>query len=326
LALFISRDGLKGWLGEIGRTRELIAPTAVEGLVLFQEADSPEALALDYEFSPLSPKGVFLPQSEVIFRVKEGMVEPPPEEGEKVLFGLRPCDARGVYLLDLPFLEPPADPRYRLRRERTALIALACTGPRPECFCTSMGTGPQDPSHSDILLTPLDEGYVVAPTTEKGRALVSSGPFTEREVAVPPAPEPPRLPTENLPQLALRLFNHDYWERLADRCIQCNLCSYVCPACYCFDIRDYQSGGAVERIRSWDSCQSAGFVRLAGGYDPRASKGARLRQRFYHKFLYFPQQFGALGCTGCGRCVRVCPVNIDIREVIAEMAKLGAEN
>jgi Fe-S oxidoreductase len=126
--------------------------------------------------------------------------------------------------------------------------------------------------------------------------------------------------------MAKSTFDDVYWERLADRCIHCNLCAYVCPCCYCFDIRDYALKGRVERVRSWESCQAAGFARLAGGYDPRPSKGAKLRQRFYHKFLYYPTQFkGQVKCTGCGRCVRACPVNIDIREIVSDMQKIGAK-
>jgi len=121
-------------------------------------------------------------------------------------------------------------------------------------------------------------------------------------------------------------FDSPYWSRLADRCVHCNLCAYVCPTCYCFDIRDYESKGKIERVRSWESCQSPGFTRQAGGYNPRASKEARLRQRFYHKLLYFPEDFGAIACVGCGRCVQVCPVNIDIREVISDIQKIGGRN
>jgi len=104
------------------------------------------------------------------------------------------------------------------------------------------------------------------------------------------------------------------------------MCSYVCPTCYCFDVRDYTDKGKIERVRSWESCQSPGFTKIAGGYDPRANKGSRLRQRFGHKLIYFPEHFGPLHCIGCGRCVRACPVNIDIREIIQDVQKLGVKS
>ena len=42
----------------------------------------------------------------------------------------------------------------------------------------------------------------------------------------------------------------------------------------------------------------------------------RLRNRFYCKFCYYPEDFGPLGCVGCGRCVVSCPVDVDITEVM----------
>jgi ferredoxin len=87
-------------------------------------------------------------------------------------------------------------------------------------------------------------------------------------------------------------------------------------------VRDYGSNdGEVSRLRGWDSCQSATFYKLAGGHNPRPTKAARLRQRFYHKLLYIPDRFEIKGCVGCGRCVVSCPVNVDIREAITKVVE-----
>jgi Fe-S oxidoreductase len=37
-----------------------------------------------------------------------------------------------------------------------------------------------------------------------------------------------------------------------------------------------------------------------------------------HKFAYWVDLINEIGCTGCGRCVEYCPVNIDIREITAK--------
>jgi ferredoxin len=39
-----------------------------------------------------------------------------------------------------------------------------------------------------------------------------------------------------------------------------------------------------------------------------------------HKFRYLVEEFGVVACTGCGRCVQSCPVNIDLRAVLRELA------
>src|SRR3972149_3943876 len=228
----------------------------------------------------LSPQGGFFPTSETLFTFERqgGRWEarPLPEIKKQVLFGLHPCDAHGIALMDAPFIPPP-------------------------------------------------QGYILQVRTARGAALFTGFNVEELEIDNPPPPVTTPVPVAGITEIARNTFNDVYWERLADRCIHCNLCAYVCPCCYCFDIRDYALKGRVERVRSWESCQAAGFTRLAGGFDPPPSKGARLRQRFFHKFLYYPTQFkGQVKCTGCGRCVRACPVNIDIREVASEMQMIGS--
>lgn len=224
----------------------------------------------------------------------------------------------------MPMLGQPADHYYKERREKSTLVGVACNTAPPGCFCTSTGGAPNDASHLDIMLTEVPDGYLVQAVTEKGKRLLAGARLSESNVQAPPPPDMPRANTKEIVSAMKHAFNDKYWSRLADRCTHCNICSYVCPTCYCFDIRDYTENGKVQRVRSWESCQSPGFTKIAGGHDPRPDKGSKLRQRFAHKLLYFPQEFGGvLGCTGCGRCVRFCPVNIDIREIINDVDRIG---
>ncbi|HEX76849.1 MAG TPA: sulfite reductase [Dehalococcoidia bacterium] len=324
---FLRREDLLPWLQGLAETRLLVAPRAVEGMVLFQPISHGAEIALDYTNSSLSPKEVVFPATDVLFTVgrKDGQTElvPATIERETVLFGIRPCDARGLKITDLPYLSSPTDAFYAQRRQKLILVGMACTQPSPTCFCTTFGLGPQDASDMDILLLPTEDGYIVDAVTDKGKGLLQGATLSETERGPQPVTHPEPLPIEHLVEAMRRTFQAMYWSRLADRCIHCHICAYVCPTCYCFDIRDYDNKGRIERIRTWESCQSAGFTRLAGGFDPRAEKGLRLRQRFAHKLLYFPQEFGPVACVGCGRCVVHCPVNIDIREVMADVQRLA---
>jgi ferredoxin len=323
--LLASKDDLMRWLDSLLQERVVIAPVRVQGKTTFQPISRVEEIAFDFDNTTLSPKGWLLPPTETLFEVQrdDGQVNlvPAMVERDAVIFGLHPCDARGIALMDKPFLQEPSDALYQERRSRTALIGLACHQVLPECFCTSMGSAPDDPSHVDILLIEVKNGYVVQAVTEKGKALAPKGLFKYKG-ALPTPPKPQAIPTTGLTSTMREVFNDPYWERLADRCLHCNICAYVCPTCYCFDVRDYPDKGKVERVRSWESCQSLGFSLTTGGYDPRTTKGERLRQRFSHKFLYFPERFQDLACVGCGRCVSACPVNIDIREVISDLKQL----
>jgi len=147
------------------------------------------------------------------------------------------------------------------------------------------------------------------------------------------SPPLPKLAV-GLPELAnsadwRRLFNDSYWRHLADRCLGCRVCTFVCPACRCFDVRDEVARRRVgqtvyHRLRAWDACTSEPYRRIAGGHNPRPTPHTRLRNRFYCKFTYYPDDIGPLGCVGCGRCIEACPVNIDILEVISDVERLVA--
>ncbi|MGB2799687.1 MAG: 4Fe-4S dicluster domain-containing protein [Dehalococcoidia bacterium] len=326
----ISKSDLMVWLGRLSESHTLIAPVNDAGITLFRRVSNVEDIALDFTNTTLSPKEWFFPPTETLFSVerKDGQVElvPAEEIEESVIFGVRPCDALGIALLDRPFLNEPADALYRRHRDKTILIGLSCREAHPECFCTSMGTAPDDPSNVDVLLTEVADGYIVQAVTEKGKAILPQNLLKESEETPPSPPSLSTVSVEGIEDAMLRNFDSIYWERLADRCLHCNLCAYVCPVCYCFDVRDYNDKGKIQRVRSWESCQSRGFTTIAGGYDRRAGKGPHLRQRFSHKLLYFPREFGSAACTGCGRCVKACPVNIDIREVIADVQNLGGKS
>lgn len=315
---FLSDKNLRGWLESLMGMGSLIAPMDFgPGLTLFSQIRDPGDVNLGYETTPIPPKDLLFPSSEALFKFsRERGYEVPRMEGEAFLLGIRPCDALGIRLMDFPFLSEPADPRYEGRRLRTTLIGLGCIKARPECFCTSFGTGPFDASNVDAFLIPVKGGFLAEARTEKGTKALAAAELEEASIPIPKPPEVPSIDVKAVGEIALSLFNSPYWGRLADRCLSCKLCAYVCPSCYCFDIRDYPIRDGAERIRSWDSCQSPLFSRQASGYDPRQTKASRLRNRFYHKFSYFPGEFGAFGCTGCGRCVRYCPVNIDIREAL----------
>lgn len=325
---FISKQDLLSWLRELMGTRHLVAPTKVDGLILFKRVSRTEDIVFDAENATLSPKEWLFPKTETLFYVKrkDGKAELVPAQIEKetVLFGIHPCDARGITMLDLPYLADPADTLYRQHREKTILVGIACLTACPECFCESMGGGPHDTAALDIMLWEVEDGYLVERITEKGKSLLPETFLSEAKLPKPKAPKTTSIPSKGIEKKMRQAFDSPYWGRVADRCIHCNICAYVCPTCYCFDVRDYTNKATVERVRSWESCQSPGFTKIAGGHDPRANKGARMRQRFAHKLLYFPEQFGPLHCVGCGRCVRSCPVNIDIREIIQDVQRMGA--
>ena len=323
----ISKPDLVACLDQMAQSSCLIAPRSVDGVLLYRPVQQAGEIVWEYIRPVLSIREYFFPQTEHMLRIEKigneiRLTETLPEQ-KLVIFGVRPCDARGLLALDALFLEsPPVDTYYARRRENTTLIGLACEYPGSTCFCTRMGGALDDPRGMDVMIYPQDEEYGIRAVTAKGQALLITW-----GIDTPIEPVSAQEAEAKIPAIDKwpPHFMDNFWQQFSERCLSCRACSYVCPTCYCFDIRDYPNKGKSDRVRSWESCQSAGFTKIAGGHDPRANKGIRMRQRFAHKLLYFPEEFGVSHCIGCGRCVKSCPVNIDIREIITDVQKLGAK-
>ena len=324
---FLATESLAAWLDGLRATHRVIGPVKRGGQVVFRPIARRDEIVGDAGRADFSAKEFFLPASEAIVTwqpTETGVQAEAPLLGRpQVLFGARPCDAHALEVMDRLFLDEPVDLYYAERRARTTLVGLACTdGPWEGCFCTAVGGGPAERKHLDLLLAPVDGGYAVDVVSDKGRALVASACVGSRRASARPArrTSPPcRWPG---PTLGVRRFDDAFWGELAERCLGCRTCTYDCPVCYCFDVRDRRlADGRVERLRCWDSCQGALCFAIAGGHNPRPTQAQRVRQRYMHKFLYYPAREGAALCVGCGRCVVQCPVNIDIREVLAHVAE-----
>jgi sulfhydrogenase subunit beta (sulfur reductase) len=327
----ISQEKLEAWLDGLAQEQTLVAPRQVSGLVLYRPVANSAEIVFDAERPMLSVKEFFFPPTEQLLTIEKIGAEIKLTEtlfDEKmIIFGVRPCDARGVCLLDTLFINTaPADPYYARRRENTVLIGLACEEMGPNCFCTSVGGAPDSPGGVDVMLYPAEEGYVAEAISDKGHFLLTKAGWPESVVggatlvgAVKfPVPETGKWPEH---------FNDAYWAKISERCLSCRACAYVCPTCRCFAVRDEMiQPGEFERIRCWDACAGENYRRVAGGHRPRAEKSERLRNRFFCKFYYYPEQYhpgAASACTGCGRCIEVCPAGVDITEVLMDLEKIA---
>ena len=244
------------------------------------------------------------------------------------MFGVRACDVRSFDILDRVFLSEPADSYYAQRRAAACIISLACGRPEETCFCTAFGIDPADPG-GDVTCWQADGFLYWQPNTEKGSALTNALPILENsdETPVEEMKGVIRSIAGNLPfgKLNLSAFGSDKtqtlfkrpeWQTLSESCLGCGTCTFVCPTCQCYDIQDFNGGKTVRRFRCWDSCMYSDFTQMSAG-QPRPTQMERFRQRFLHKLVYFPDNNqGIFGCVGCGRCLRKCPVHMNIVKVV----------
>ena len=213
-------------------------------------------------------------------------------------------------------------------------MSLACVHPPyRSCFCTSVDGSPTSTEGADVLVTDLGENYLIEFVTKKGEALLKY--FGEASAADAASEEKKKAIAESaakevksrVPGRAVKPildvnFEHPFWNTIHGKCLACGTCTYLCPTCHCFDISDEVKGQDGVRIRNWDSCMFPLFTRETSGHNPRSSQKERWRQRVMHKFKYYVDNFDAIACVGCGRCVMYCPVNIDIRKVVDDISKL----
>jgi len=327
----ITRKQFADWVAGLAERAELIAPVRQQSWTEFSGTSSAAEIAFAAVNTKVPAKALFFPEREVMLRIgsdRSDVSDRSDAGRDRILLGVRPCDVAALALLDRVFLDRDhPDPYYRRRRERTALIGLACNSPADTCFCSAVGGNPFRTQGLDLLLVDLGDRFLAEPVTAGGAALVAAFPEAgdpdlaqRRELEdAACAAITSRLDTARLKTLLDSGFDHPVWEELSLPCANCGICTFLCPTCHCFDITDEERKGVKARIRIWDSCQFCIYSQHASGHNPRATPHARLRNRVMDKFKYTLDDCGLVSCVGCGRCIVECPAAIDIRQTCATL-------
>lgn len=287
-----------------------------------------------------SPKDFFFPQTEDLMKFKTSGKEISVEDAKSetkdfVVFGVRACDVKSFDVLDRVFLNEPADGYYALKRQKGVIVSTACSKPAETCFCKTFGITPEEPE-GDVTTWRTEKEVFLRANTEKGEMFLEKiSAFTEEcdDSAVNEQKQKISAVMEKLPLKGVttegfgggktkELFNAPEWDELSQSCLGCGTCTFVCPTCQCYDIKDFDTGNGVIRYRCWDSCMYSEFTKMAHGNN-RHSQKERFRQRFMHKLVYYPENNdGLFSCVGCGRCLAKCPISMNIVKV---MKKIGGK-
>ena len=351
--LVLNKNYLSYWLRQLRKEMELIAPMkGINGDFVFKTVDQIHAISTDCTPEAPSPKEFLFPQVEEMFAYSGRTVEDLSDCAKKVIFGVRPCYVSAFRLIDRFFYGKTEvsydrahpnknfqDSYYISQRKNIIFISLGCNNPAPTCFCNSLGTGPFLESGFDVQLTDLGDRFFVQIGSPEGKRIVKNYRHLFEKAQKQDYDDQYEVILSTLTKFEKRLdfegvrqkilsgeVGDSLWEWIAARCFECGGCVYECPVCTCFNILERpENENSGKRIRIWDTCFYRGFTRMAGGNIPSEKKVMRTKRWWFHKLLYYPEQFKNFGCVGCGRCTITCPGRIDIATVIEKIKKWRPE-
>jgi len=357
-------DNLINKLKEKGYTP--IGPTIQNGAIIYSEINSSSDLPIgftdvqkpgfyrlensgngsyfNFVVGPQSWKKFLYPSIQKLFTAyyKNNKLEIEREEDTKTKYafiGVRACEINSIEIQDRVFFGGEfQNSKYKTLRKNSLIIAVNCSKAGSNCFCTSMGTGPEVKSGYDILLTEIlnenEHYFLIEIGSERGNEIVSEvNTRDSNEIDLERKHQviqktisqiQKHLDTENLKEILLKNFENPLWDEVAKRCLACGNCTMVCPTCFCMTVEDYTDlqKTKAERIQKWDSCFTLEYSYIHGG-SVRVSIGSRYRQWLTHKLASWHEQFDTSGCVGCGRCITWCPVGIDITEEATKIKKVS---
>ncbi len=278
---------------------------------------------------PITPlKTFFLP-------VKENLTSEFNSENKRIIIGPPNCDIQGLKILDEIYLDKDyIDQAYQEKRDHTILISTSCFEILEHCHCMAYGVKPYSNEVADISLSHLDNKIHLEVLSEKGEKLISElkkltsisnsaeteikdielkQSKIENELIAINSGLPDYIKTGKIVSKA----SNEVWNKYASTCVSCGACATICPTCTCFLLIDKPN---FEKVRQLDACQYPGFERVAGGEDALGRLPKRFKNRYFCKYVWKPEKFKSIACTGCGRCIEACIGKINKNELFKELA------
>jgi len=316
------------FLLELSRDNAVYVPVKTYNDIDYKLYDEDQTNIVYNIARPVTPLKTFL------LPVKENVVIEKNKYNKTIIIGIPACDLKALEILDEIYLDETfVDHTYKENRERSVLIGTDCHEICENCHCTSYGIEPYPVNHADASLILMDDDIIINIHTTKGEELLGkiapAYPFKElqaenlalieakREIVKRKLDENNRLlPDYTTTGILIRNSSDESWLKHSKTCVSCGACATICPTCTCFLLIDRPD---FEKVRQVDACQYPGFERIAAGEDPLHKKSVRFRNRYLCKYVWKPESFNSLACTGCGRCIDTCIGNISKNKIFIEM-------
>ncbi len=306
----------------------VLAPEKRPDEVVYAKVEDAAKLKLISEPPLHSFKRFLVPPEETLFEYKKGKLSEVKDAGIKipkqVIFGINPVDLKAIVMLNQIF---ERDPWYQERMRRTLIIgqSLIPADVEQNLFQVKYEEDILEHLQFDIFLEVQGKNYFVFTGSEEGQKVLEKFGYKNYEHIAYAGP----IREEGLDPMMVKYrdalrktYKKEIWEDdIGARCIECGKCTLICPTCFCFDMKDQPDlvGEGGVRKRTWGACFYNDFSEVAGGHKFLRTTAERIHFWYYHKFVRIPDQIQIMGCVGCGRCAKVCPVNINIFKVLAAL-------
>ena len=95
----ISQKEIASWLDDLAQTHKLIAPAEIADILFYRPVQNSSEIVWNYVRPEMSIKDTFFPSTERLLTIEKHSQQFDLKEtgpgGTHILFGVRPCDARG---------------------------------------------------------------------------------------------------------------------------------------------------------------------------------------------------------------------------------------
>lgn len=309
----IDKSSLKKWIEILSKEGEIIAPKKEgNGDIFYSFIDNYEGIVFDFAGTPINtPKDFIFEHYKTLFKwdfKNSPLIEESKDEQKKRIIFARNCDIKAIKLLDNWFGKNPKDDTYKKFRENLLIIHLGCSKIGLFCFCSTFDISPIEKFDFDMQILFLNEDLILQVKNE----IMQLPQYLKKIENIEIDTETKKYNIENIKNIADIQGNNILYDEIDRRCQVCDGCTFLCPACSCFDIADFGDETSGERVRMWDSCLFESFTRMAKGYNPLPTKKERWSHRLSCKLL-----FNERSCTGCGRCDMSCPGNIGMSSILS---------
>ncbi len=319
---------LNGWMEKYS----VIAPQRENGGLFFQPVSPENSTTIVYnEARAVQPLKSFLtpPLSEMTGDVAKS-------EKPWLFLGVKACGLAALPILDQAFGGDFPDPYYQQKREESLIVSTDCSVPLETCFCTMVGGNPYPVKSFDLNLSQVWDGFIIEVGSLRGKELLEGHDRSLKEVVKEEEEAQKKIRAkavadiktynknfsfdESVASVVAKSWDSPVWKKHSETCVECGACNHACPTCHCYFLDDVTRKDFV-KLRGWDACQYSGYAVTAGGGTPRPKLFERFRNRYFCKFKYLKDNYGMLGCTGCGRCFEGCQGEIDMRAALSDLNK-----